>query len=177
MIDYSEAGADPKDKKTIQDMAKVNQCSRVLPFDAYVSNPYYGIGPLFYVKWDTQVVTTSSKRVGGYKVKNIYFEVNKFDVSAAGQDELNALGKFMGEKPNAYTVLFGFTDDTGKAEYNMELSRRRSEAVAGYLFDKFKLGPDRVIPLWYGEANPVAANDTEQNRAKNRRVEISVGGL
>ena len=59
----------------------------------------------------------------------------------------------------------------------MELSRRRSEAVARYLFDKFKLGPDRVIPLWYGEANPVAANDTEQNRAKNRRVEISVGGL
>ena len=117
VIDYSEAGADRKDKETIQDMAKVNRCSRVLPFDAYVSNPYYGIGPLFYVKWDTQVVTTSSKRVGGYKVKNIYFEVNKFDVPAAGQDELNALGKFMAEKPNAYTVLFGFTDDTGKAEY------------------------------------------------------------
>ena len=139
--------------------------------------PYYGMGPLFYTKVGTEVITTSNKKVAGYKVDNIYFESNKFDVPAAGLDELNALGKFMAEKPNAYTVLFGFTDDNGKEENNMKLSRRRAEAVAGYLFDKFKLGPDRVISLWYGEANPVGSNATEEGRAKNRRVEISVGGL
>ncbi len=113
----------------------------------------------------------------GYKVNNIHFESNKFDVPAAGQDELNAVGKFMAENPKAYTVLFGFTDDIGNTENNMKLARRRAEAVAGYLFDKFKLGPNRVIPLWYGEANPAASNVTVEGRAKNRRVEISVGGL
>ena len=174
VIDYA---TNKGGKKSIADMAKANYSSRVIPFDAYMTMPYYAIGPLFYTKWDTEVVTTSKKKVAGYKVKNIHFEVNKFDVPAAGQDELNALGKFMAEKPNAYTVLFGFTDDTGKAENNMKLSRRRAEAVAGYLFDKFKLGPARVIPLWYGEANPVAGNDTGEGRAKNRRVEISVGGM
>jgi OmpA-OmpF porin, OOP family len=174
VIDYS---TNERGKKTIADMAKANYCSRVIPFDAYMTVPYYGIGPLFYTKWDTEVVTTSRKKVAGYKVKNIYFESNKFDVPGAGQDELNALGKFMAEKPNACAVLFGFTDDTGKAENNMKLSRRRAEAVAGNLFNKFKLGPDRVIPLWYGEVNPVASNATEETRAKNRRVEISVGGL
>jgi OOP family OmpA-OmpF porin len=81
------------------------------------------------------------------------------------------------DHPTAYAVLFGFTDDTGKPDYNMQLSRNRAESVANYLYYNFNLGPDRVIPIWYGEANPIASNDTDAGRAKNRRVEISIGGL
>jgi len=174
VIDYSVG---EKGKKTINEIAQANACSRVIPFDAYITQPYYGIGPLFYTKWDTEVITTSEKKVAGYKVKNINFEVNQFDLSASGQDELNALAKFMGENPSAYAVLFGFTDATGAPDYNMGLSRRRADAVAGYLSSKFNLGPDRVIPIWYGEVNPIASNDTSEGRAKNRRVEVSIGGL
>jgi OmpA-OmpF porin, OOP family len=174
VIDYAD---NDRDKKTLLDMAKCNYCSRVIPFDAYITQPYYAIGPLFYTRWDTEVITTSSKKVAGYKVKNINFQFNQFDVPASGQDELNGVAKFLADKPNAYAVLFGFTDDSGKPEYNMELSRRRAEAVADYLYNKFKIGPDRVIPIWYGEANPIAGNDTEEGRAKNRRVEVSVGGV
>ena len=174
VIDYA---VNEKDKKTISDMVKANYCSRAIPFNAYITQPYYGIGPLFYTKWDTEVITTSAKKVAGYKVKNINFQFNQFDVPASGQDELNGVGKFLVDKPNAYAVLFGFTDDTGKPEYNMELSPRRAEVVADYLYNKFKLGPDRVISIWYGEANPMASNDTAEGRAKNRRVEVSIGGL
>ena len=51
-------------------------CSRAIPFDSYVTQPYYGIGPLFYTKWDTEVVTISEMKVAGYKVDNILFDLN-----------------------------------------------------------------------------------------------------
>ena len=60
----------------------------------------------------------------------------------------------MVDNPSAYTVLFGYTDDTGKPEYNMELSRRRAEAAADYLYKSFNLDSDRVVSMWYGAANP-----------------------
>ena len=59
----------------------------------------------------------------------------------------------------------------------MELSRRRAEAVAGYLQKNYELGPDRVVANWYGAENPIASNDTAEGRAQNRRIEVSVGGM
>jgi OOP family OmpA-OmpF porin len=174
VVDYAVL---ERDQKAVSDMARANMCSRTIPFDSYITQPYYALGPLYYTRWDTEVETMSEKKVAGYKVDNILFEFDKFDLSAAGQEELNEVGKFLAAKPSAYTVLFGYTDDTGKPEYNMELSRRRAEAVADYLYDNFNLGPDRVISMWYGAENPVAGNDTEEGRAKNRRVEVAIGGL
>jgi len=158
-------------------MATANWCSRVIPFDSYVSQPYYGIGPLFYTKWDTEVVTTSEKKVAGYKINNILFGTDKYELSQAAQEELDGVAKFLKEHPDAFAALFGFTDDTGKAEYNMELSRRRAEAVADYLLKNYELGPHRVVANWYGAENPIASNDTEEGRAQNRRVEVSIGGM
>ncbi|UCE55027.1 MAG: OmpA family protein [Desulfobacterales bacterium] len=174
VIDYS---VQERDRKTVSDMSRANMCSRAIPFDSYITQPYYALGPLYYTRWDTEVETLSERKVAGYKVNNILFELDKSDLSAAGQEELTAVGKFMVEKPSAYTVLHGYTDDTGRPEYNVELSRRRAEAVADYLYNNFNLGPDRVISLWYGAANPIASNDTEAGRSKNRRVEVSIGGL
>jgi len=174
IIDYS---AEPRENRIVADMAKANWCSRVIPFDSYVTQPYYAIGPLFYSRWDTELETMAEKKVAGYKVNNILFDVDQYDLTPAGKEELADVGKFMSEHPTAYAVLFGFTDDTGREEYNMQLSRSRAESVADYLYYNFNLGPDRVIPIWYGAANPIAGNDTEAGRAKNRRVEVSIGGL
>lgn len=174
IIDYS---AQEKARKFVADMAKANWCSRVIPFDSYINQPYYAIGPLFYTRWDTEVETMSEKTVAGYKVKNINFDLDRSDLTPAAKEELAEVGKFMSANPKAYAVLFGYTDDTGKPDYNVQLSRRRAESVADYLYYNFNLGPDRVIPIWYGAANPIAGNDTEAGRAKNRRVEVSIGGL
>ena len=174
IIDYS---VQERDRKTIDDMARVNMCSRAIPFDSYINQPYYAIGPLFYTKWDTEVETISEKRVAGYKVNNILFDIDKSDLSPTAKEELDAVGKFLVANASASATLFGYTDDTGKAEYNMELSRRRAEAAADYLNSSYNLGPDRVVTLWYGAENPVASNDTTEGRAKNRRVEVSIGGL
>jgi OOP family OmpA-OmpF porin len=174
IVDYSVL---EKDKKEVAHMADANMCSRAIPFDSYITSPYYGILPLYYTKWDTDVVTISERKVAGYKVNNILFELDKYDLSAAAQEALKGVGKFLKENTAASAVLFGYTDDTGRLEYNWELSRRRAEAAADYLYNNFGLGPDRVISMWYGAENPIASNDTEAGRAKNRRVEISIGGL
>jgi outer membrane protein OmpA-like peptidoglycan-associated protein len=110
-------------------------------------------------------------------VNNVLFDVDQYDLTPSAKEELAGVGKFMSEHPKAYAVLFGYTDDTGKPEYNMQLSRNRAESVANYLYYNFNLGPDRVVPIWYGAANPIASNDTDEGRAKNRRVELSIGGL
>jgi OOP family OmpA-OmpF porin len=174
VIDYA---TQERERKTVSDMSRANMSSRTIPFDSYITQPYYALGPLYFTKWDTEIETISERKLAGYKADNILFDVDKTDLSAAGQEELIDVGKFLVANPSAYAVLFGYTDDTGKPEYNMELSRRRAEAVADYLDKNFNLGSDRIIPNWYGAANPVASNDIEAGRAKNRRVEVAIGGL
>jgi OmpA-OmpF porin, OOP family len=174
VIDYAQF---PQARKMVAAMAEANPCSRVIPFDAYITQPYYGVGPLYYSKWNAEVESTSEKKVSGYKVNNILFEIDKFDLSSAAQEELNGVGKFLQTQPNAFAVLFGYTDGTGKAEYNMELSRHRAEAAAAHLMKSFNLDSRRVVANWYGAANPIASNDNTEGRAQNRRVEVAIGGM
>ena len=68
-------------------------------------------------------------------------------------------------------VIDGYTDSTGSEAYNMGLSQRRAESVDNYLHSK-GIATGRFIPHGYGEANPVASNDTAEGRAENRRVEL-----
>jgi OOP family OmpA-OmpF porin len=175
LVSYAE---DPNGVKRVKDMGKANACSRVIPFDAYITNPYYATGLLYYSKSETSVETLSEKKkIKGIKVGNIYFEYDKFELKPQEKDELNQLGKFLQANPQAFVALQGFCDNRGTPEYNMKLSRDRAEAVADYLVKNFKLDSGRVTAMWYGEGNPVASNDTVEGRAKNRRVEVAVSGL
>jgi OOP family OmpA-OmpF porin len=65
----------------------------------------------------------------------------------------------------------GYTDNVGPELYNEKLSVRRAEAVFRYLVNH-GVAPERMEVIGYGEANPVADNDTESGRAQNRRVEL-----
>jgi OmpA-OmpF porin, OOP family len=168
---------DPDGVKRVRDMGKANACSRVIPFDSYITNPYYALGPLYYAKSETSVETMSEKKIVGLKADNIYFDYDKFELKPSEKDELNQVGKFLQANPKAFVAVQGFCDNRGTSEYNMELSRRRAEAVTDYLMKNSKLDSGRVATMWYGEGNPVASNDTPEGRAKNRRVEIAVTGL
>ena len=66
----------------------------------------------------------------------------------------------------------GHTDSVGTDEHNMDLSQRRAEAVRAYLIGK-GISAERLVAKGYGESQPVADNDTEEGRFKNRRVELS----
>jgi OmpA-OmpF porin, OOP family len=168
---------DPDGVKRVKDMGKANACSRVIPFDSYITNPYYALGPLYYSMSVKTTEITSKKKMVGVKVGDIHFDYDTFALKSQEKEELNQLGKFLQANPKTFVAVQGFTDNRGTPEYNMKLSRERAEAVTDYLVKNFKLDSGRVATMWYGEANPVASNDSAENRWKNRRVEIAVSGL
>jgi OOP family OmpA-OmpF porin len=174
VVSYAE---EPNGIKRVRDMGKANACSRVIPFDAYITNPYYALGPLYYTSTVKTAELSSTKKLVGIKVNDINFDYDKFEIKQPQKDELNQVGKFLQTNPKAFVAVQGFCDNRGTNEYNMKLSRERAEAVSEYLVKNFKLDAGRVAAMWYGEGNPIASNETPDGRAKNRRVEIAVSGL
>ena len=76
--------------------------------------------------------------------------------------------------PEARATIEGHTDSIGDADYNLELSYQRSEAVKRYLVDEFGISPTRLETVGYGEERPIADNSVESVRHQNRRVEIAL---
>jgi len=175
---YFISSAKPgKPQNLLNDMAGVNACSRVIPFDDVYQNPMYGAGILFLVDSTKEVVTTTEKRFVGVEVGDVPFAFAKADIEMQYASELDKLGKFLQENPKATVALAGFTDSIGTEEYNLYLSQRRAESVANYLKQNFNIGSDRIATFWYGKTNPIADNSTPEGRAMNRRVEVAIGGM
>ena len=164
-------------EKRLTDMAKANACSRVIPIQAFVNNPEYMTGPLFVVKSSAVVETTTEARISGLRAQDGNFDFNKSYIRPDFKSELDEVGKFLQNNSTAYVLLVGYTDSIGSEEFNLGLSNRRADSAANYLMANHNINRDRIVVNYYGEANPVASNDTDDGRARNRRVEIAVGGL
>jgi OmpA-OmpF porin, OOP family len=170
----------PEAKKTLDDIAAVNQCSRVVPFDAVYQRPEYVTDALYVVKSyevvtpETVMETKTVSEVVGFQVDDIRFDSSQADIRDEYRSELDALGRFMNDNPETYAVLAGYADSTHTREYNLELSRKRAESVRDYLVKNANIDVSRLVLGWYGKDNPVADNDTAEGRAKNRRVEVIV---
>lgn len=172
---YVISSAKPKREATLaQDVATLNACSRVIPLADFVNRPEYTSGALFDVKVTEDVVTTTDTKIVGLKVDNINFATDKTELTAADTADLDKVAEFMKGKPKSYAVIAGYTDDVGSRDHNEGLSRRRAEMVARYLKEK-GIDNSRMVLFWYGPNNPIAANDSPENQAKNRRVELAVG--
>lgn len=88
------------------------------------------------------------------------------------KETLETLVEFM--KTQSVSIeVDGYTDNTGDSEANHELSQKRADAVKKYL-EKNGIDADRITAKGYGEENPVASNDTEEGRARNRRTEVII---
>ena len=74
--------------------------------------------------------------------------------------------------PDADIVVAGYADSIGTEKFNQNLSMRRARAVKAYLEVNHGIAPDRIIMKGYGEHGPIATNETDDGRAKNRRVEM-----
>jgi len=105
------------------------------------------------------------------------FEFDKADLKPEGKEQLKAYNeKARADLSSAEKVrVVGYTDNTGTAEHNSQLSKQRAEAVRDYLVS---IGVDakKVDAIGAADANPVADNSTKEGQAKNRRVEIEVIG-
>ena len=106
-------------------------------------------------------------------LNNIFFEFDKADLQPESIAELNRLIKALQDYPGLVIEIAGHTDDVGTDEYNLNLSHNRAHAVMNYLLNK-NISPDRLKGRGFGESKAVAANDTEEGRALNRRVEFTI---
>ena len=104
----------------------------------------------------------------------VTFDNNAAVVKPEFFKEIGAVATFMKSYKNTVVELQGFTDSRGADSYNQTLSQRRADAVRDVLIQRFGLAPERVKAIGYGEANPVASNDTPEGREANRRVVAAV---
>ncbi len=105
------------------------------------------------------------------RINNIFFDFDKYFVKPESYPELDRLAAFLKQFPGAKLEIHGHTDNSGNGEYNMELSRKRAEAVRNYMLQK-GFSPANFSVKGFGAAKPVADNSTEEGRAQNRRVEV-----
>lgn len=117
------------------------------------------------------------ERVGeGIKVtfdSGILFEINSFELSEASKTEIGKLAEILNKYEDTNIMFAGYTDDTGREEYNLELSEKRAKAVAEYAAFT-GVDATRMTITGYGEADPIADNSTEAGRTENRRVEVAI---
>ena len=106
------------------------------------------------------------------KFNSIHFEFDKSTLTSAAKMGIDEVVKVMNEKPELAIEVYGHADDKGTEEYNMKLSEKRANAARKYLIDK-GIAPERIVTVkWFGKSKPIAPNNTEEGRAKNRRVEF-----
>lgn len=106
--------------------------------------------------------------------KNIFFRTGSFELLTKSYPALDDVVRLLKENPAMKLSIEGYTDNVGREQSNQLLSENRAKAVAKYLLDK-GISPSRLTTAGYGMQRPIAGNDTEEGRAKNRRVEMKAG--
>lgn len=108
------------------------------------------------------------------ELKNIFFDVNKWDLKPESKAELEKLIAFLTKNPGLRVELGGHTDNTGDKKANVILSSNRAKAVYEYLVITGKIAATRLEYKGYGDSVPKVANDTPENKARNRRTEFKI---
>ncbi|MGM8365959.1 OmpA family protein [Virgibacillus sp. W0181] len=108
---------------------------------------------------------------------NVLFDFDKYDLKDSSKDVLKEISETLAtsfNKKDLEIVINGHTDNVGKKDYNLELSEKRAKKVKEYLEEQLKETEASFTTKGYGDAKPIASNDTEKGQAKNRRVEIVI---
>ncbi|CAM4173156.1 OmpA family protein [Vreelandella rituensis] len=104
-------------------------------------------------------------------LENVNFEFDSAQLTLNAREVLDDVAERLANNPGVRVRIEGHTDSMGSAQYNKELSQRRAESVASYMAQR-GVNADRMMAVGYGEERPIATNETDEGRARNRRVEL-----
>ncbi|MDJ0780886.1 MAG: OmpA family protein [Desulfosarcinaceae bacterium] len=103
----------------------------------------------------------------------IHFDTDSATIKPVSTVLLDKFGKVLANDiKEATIVIAGHADSRGTHTYNQSLSEKRARAVSAYLISNFQIAPERILSKGYGETRPLANNDTDEGKSKNRRVEF-----
>jgi outer membrane protein OmpA-like peptidoglycan-associated protein len=106
-------------------------------------------------------------------LNNVFFETNQWELKPESMIELDRLATLLKNNPEKKIEIGGHTDNVGSDEANLTLSDNRAQSVVSYLVKK-GIANNRLTAKGYGESVPIATNDTDAGRSKNRRTEFRV---
>jgi outer membrane protein OmpA-like peptidoglycan-associated protein len=109
-------------------------------------------------------------------MNHITFETNSSDLSPGSLLELDQVVNFMNLNPNVSIEISAHSDDVGSDSYNLQLSSRRAASAKEFLV-KSDVPENRMQSIGFGETQPLVPNDSGENRAKNRRVELKITAI
>ncbi|EOW6645343.1 OmpA family lipoprotein [Cronobacter muytjensii] len=121
-------------------------------------------------------VTRSGDNIILNMPNNVTFDSSQANLKPAGANTLTGVAMVLKEYPKTAVNVLGYTDSTGGQALNMKLSQQRAESVASALITQ-GVAANRIRTSGMGPANPVASNSTEEGKAQNRRVEITLSPL
>lgn len=107
---------------------------------------------------------------------NVLFDLNESTLKPGGAQAVDKLAAFMQKYPKRNVMIEGYTDSTGSAAYNQDLSKRRADAVRTELVSG-GINPQRIVTKGFGAESPVADNATASGRQQNRRVEVVISDM
>src|SRR4029453_7794640 len=121
---------------------------------------------------DAAAMAKDISRTGHVALYGIYFDTDKADPKSESQPTLQEIAKLLKQDAAMQHYIVGHTDNVGAFDYNIGLSERRAAAVVKELTAKHGIAAARLKAAGVGMLSPVAPNDGEEGRAKNRRVEL-----
>jgi OOP family OmpA-OmpF porin len=125
-----------------------------------------------YVVADADALAQEISLTGKVVVYGIFFDTGKAVVKPESDPALKEITKLLKEDPDLKIYVVGHTDSVGKLDYNMNLSRKRAEAVVEVLVSKHGISSNRLKAHGVGPLVPASSNRSDEGRAMNRRVEL-----
>jgi len=120
-----------------------------------------------------EVITEEEEEMILEAVSNLEFDTGKSTIKSSSIGPLNKMAEMMVRNTKFKVLLKGHTDSKGSDAVNLTLSQSRVDKVKEYLTSK-GIGGSRIVALGYGDKRPIATNETEEGRQKNRRVEFEI---
>jgi outer membrane protein OmpA-like peptidoglycan-associated protein len=124
------------------------------------------------IEANANVFSNDIRATGHAAVYGIFFDTGKTELKPESEQAIAEIGKLLQADANLKVYVVGHTDNVGTLEGNMKLSQGRADAVVQALVGKHGIAAARLKAGGVGPLAPVASNDAEEGRAKNRRVEL-----